>query len=266
MKLSVCIAVYNEEEHIHYALDSVVSFADEIVIVDGGSEDRTIEIALSYGPKVRIIRTDNPPMFHINKQKSLDAANGDWILQLDADEAVPNELREEIISLISASDNPDSVNEPPVAYWLPRKNYFLGRFLMKGGQYPDYTMRFYRKGSVRFPCKSVHENVETIDPKASTGYLNAALLHYADADFSRYLMRWNRYTTLDAKILFEKGESACAPCYLFGKPVATFFLMYIRHLGVLDGVPGFIFALFSSIRYWAIYAKLYGLRHTSTRV
>ena len=153
MKISVCLAVYNEVENIHYALDSAYAFADEVVIVDGGSDDGTIEKVKAYGDKIKLISTDNPPMFHINKQKAIEAATGDWILQLDADEAVSPELIEEMKMVMA---NPEALN----GYWIPRKNFFLGSFLMKGGQYPDATIRFYKKGTAHFPCKTVHEQVE----------------------------------------------------------------------------------------------------------
>src|SRR3990172_6527353 len=185
MKLSLCIATFNEEQNIHYPLDSVYDMVDEVVIVDGGSTDKTVEKAKSYGKKVKVYREDNPPIFHINKQKAIDRAAGEWILQLDADEALSNELKKEIHSLVilnevkdlvptssgrennyasldSSSDVRRTQNDKAVAYWIPRKNFFLTRFLMKGGQYPDYTIRLYRNGYAKFPCKTVHENVEII--------------------------------------------------------------------------------------------------------
>ncbi len=296
MKLSVCIATYNEEKFIRYPLDSIYDFADEIIIVDGGSSDKTLEIAEAYGDKVKVIRTDNPPMFHINKQKALDAASGEWILQLDADEALSEELKAELQSIINGSpqsDDPQDKLFTFVAYWMPRKNFFLTRFLLKGGQYPDYTIRFYKNGAVRFPCKSVHENVElipggkyqdnTIFLEAAThlppalqeaadkgkpatghiGYLKEALLHFADPDFSRYLHRWDRYTSLDADLMAKSGEASTVVGfrgmihYFLVKPAVTFFLMYFRHKGFMDGFPGFVFALFSSIRFWLIYIKVW---------
>src|SRR3989338_378229 len=100
MKLSLCLAVYNEEKNLHYPLDSAIDLVDEVVIVDGGSIDRTIEVAKSYGKKVRIIYSDNPVMFHKNKQKAIEAAKGEWILQLDADEELTPELKEEIKNIV----------------------------------------------------------------------------------------------------------------------------------------------------------------------
>lgn len=245
MKLSLCIATFNEEKFIHYPLDSAKDLADEIIIVDGGSTDKTIEIAQSYGPKVKIISSPNPEMFHINKQKSIEAAKGDWILQLDSDEALSDELKIEIMAVLS-SDNSKA------GYWIPRKNWFLTKFLEKGGIYPDATIRLYKNGAAKFPCKSVHENVEV---KGEVGHLNADILHYADPDFERYLLRWNRYTSLDVKMLLEKKEKPGFVNYFIIKPKLTFFSIYVRHGGFKDGFPGFVWALFSSIRYWVIYIK-----------
>lgn len=254
MKLSLCIATHNEEAFIKYPLDSIIELVDEVIIVDGGSEDRTIEIAKSYGPKVKIFTTDNPLMFHINKQKALEQAKGEWILQLDADEAVSNDLKVEIMSIITSESAKDG-------YWVPRKNWFLNRFLTKGGIYPDYTIRLYKNGKAHFPCKSVHENVEV---KGEVGYLKSDLLHYADPNFERYLNRWNRYTSLDVKMILEKKEQLNWFMYFVVKPKLTFFSIYIRHRGLQDGFAGFVWALFSSIRYWVIYIKWWNSKNVNT--
>lgn len=259
MKLSVVLAVFNEVENLHYALDSTYDFADEVVIVDGGSDDGTVEKVRSYGSKVRVIQTNNPPMFHINKQKAIDAATGDWILQMDADEAVSNELKQEILQIIKDDEEGKPVKN---GYWIPRANFFLGQFLRKGGQYPDPTIRFYKKGKAHLPCKSVHEQAEVEGGEAQTGTLKNDLLHYADPTFDRYLMRWNRYTTLDAMLLvkqwkkdgFDPGLLTFLH-YFFWQPTWWFFWTYFRHKGFMDGFPGFVFSLFSSLRFIVIYIK-----------
>ena len=252
MKLSLCIAAFNEEKNIHYPMDSALDLVDEVIIVDGGSIDRTIEVAKFYGKKVKIINSDNPVMFHKNKQKAIESAKGEWILQLDADEELTEELKSEIQNVVG-----DDLRAVPVAYNIPRKNWFLTGFLMKGGQYPDYTIRLYKNGMAKFPCKDVHENVEV---KGEVGYLKNPLLHYADPDFSRYLMRWDRYTTAEVERM-SKDTKLNFFNYFFWKPKITFFMMYFRHKGFMDGFPGFIFALFSSIRFWAIYTKWFSFEH-----
>ncbi len=244
MKLSLCIAVFNEEKNIHYPLDSALDFVDEVVIVDGGSTDKTVEIAKSYGKKVKVITSPNPKMFHVNKQKAIEAARGEWILQLDADEELTAELKQEVKNIINSKDS-------VAAYWFPRKNWFLSRFLMKGGQYPDYTIRLYKMGVAKFPCRDVHENVEV---KGEVGYLKNPLLHYADPDFSRYLMRWNRYTTLEVEKM-PKDTKLSFFKYFIWLPKITFLSMYFRHKGFMDGFPGFVFSLFSSLRFMVIYIK-----------
>lgn len=246
MKLSLCIATFNEEKNIHYPLDSSIDLVDEVVIVDGGSTDKTVKIAKSYGKKVKIIQSDNPKMFHKNKQKAIEAAKGEWILQLDADEALSNNLKKEIREVIN-----NNLELNFVAYNIPRKNWFLTRFLEKGGQYPDYTVRLYRNSYARFPCKDVHENVEI---KGEIGYLKNPILHYADPDFSRYLMRWDRYTSLEVEKMTEDTKLSFFK-YFIWLPKITFLSMYFRHKGFMDGFPGFVFSLFSAIRFWVIYIK-----------
>lgn len=243
-KLSVVLATYNEEKNLPRCLDAVKDLASEIVIVDGTSKDKTVEIARKYGARVKV--TTNPPIFHINKQKAIDMATGDWILQLDADEVVSYELGEEIKKVLSSEKE---VN----GYWMPRKNYYLGRFLMKGGQYPDYTIRLYRNGKGRLPQKDVHEQA-VIEGKV--GYLKNALLHYPYKDFSAYYKKWMRYNhliahqvkkDLEGKNFFIKVYLSLG--YLVAKPGHWMITSYGRHKGFMDGWQGFVFALFSSLRF-----------------
>lgn len=253
-KISVVLAVYNEEENIEQCLKSVKDLAREIVIVDGGSTDKTIDIAKKFNAK--IIQTENLQNFHINKNKAIDAASGDWILQLDADEVVTTELAEEIKQIVSESTN---IN----GYWLPRKNLFLGKFLTKGGQYPDYTLRLYRKSLGRLPGKDVHEQA-IIEGKV--GYLNNDLLHLRDKNFTIYINRFNRYTDLLASQWHKTGLTINPVTfinYTLLKSLFWFIKSYIRHRGYVDRFPGFVFALFSSLRFPVAYFKLWGKREDS---
>lgn len=254
-KLTLTIPTFNEEKSIHYPLDSAYDLVDEVVIVDGGSEDKTLDIARSYGDKVKIFEVDNPPNFLKNKQRAIEYATGDWILQLDADEALSDQLKLEIRNWkleISHSSFLISHTQAINGYWIPRKNWFLGRFLMKGGVYPDSVLRLYRRGKAHFALKDVHEHAIV---EGEVGTLKNPMEHWADPTFERYLTRWNRYTTFDSEKLKEKREELCFFCYFVGKPFVTFFSIYFRHKGFMDGFPGFVWALFSSIRWWAIYIK-----------
>jgi glycosyltransferase involved in cell wall biosynthesis len=144
MNLSIALAVYNEEDNLGPCLDSVKDIADEIVIVDGTSTDQTAQVAAKYGAKVLL--EENRDNFHINKQHAIDACKHDWILQLDADERVSTMLATEIKNIVASN--------PPVTadvYYLKRRNYFLGRWLNKGGAYPDPVIRLFRKGKFTLP-------------------------------------------------------------------------------------------------------------------
>lgn len=237
IKISVTLAVYNEEKFLDRCLESVKDIADEIVIVDGSSTDKTLVIAKKY--KAKIIVKDNPPNFHINKKIANDNASGEWILQLDADEVVTPALSLEIKKIINS-------NSTENGFWIPRKNYFLGKFLTKGGAYPDYTLRLYRKNFGNLPAKSVHEQAVV---EGKTGFLKNDLLHYNNPTFGTYIgKRLNRYTDLMAKEI--KGGFFRN---VFWNPLFDrqqgFIFIYFRHLGFLDGFPGFVWALFSALHF-----------------
>lgn len=247
-KVSVVLAVFNEEENLGQCLESVKDFAWEIVVVDGGSKDKTLDIAKSFSTK--IIQTSNPANFHINKNKAIDASSGDWILQLDADEVVSKKLMYEIKKVVSENSDIDG-------YWIPRKNFFLGRFLTKGGQYPDFTLRLYKKGKGRLPAKDVHEQALVL---GNVGYLKNDLLHLRDKNFSEYLKRFNKYTQFFSDQLKQSGIGKNPISFLdycFIKPNIWFAKAYLRHRGYVDGFPGFIFALFSSLRFPVAYIKFW---------
>lgn len=248
IKLSVVLATYNEERNLQKCLDSIRDIADEIVIVDGQSQDDTVNIAKKF--KARIFLVENQPLFHINKQIALEKAKGKWILQLDADEVVTDALRQEILETVK--QDKQIIN----GYYIPRKNYFLGRWMRKGGLYPDGVIRLVRKGKAFFPCQSVHEQIRV---EGKVGWLKNPLLHYSYPTLKEYLKKANRYTTLTAlqlkkdkvKINFQETIKYC-----FFIPLKTFFSILIRHQGFLDGIHGFLWAFFSSMHYFLAYAKL----------
>ncbi|MFZ2199764.1 MAG: glycosyltransferase family 2 protein [Microgenomates group bacterium] len=251
LKLSVALAVYNESENLGQCLESIAGIADEIIVVDGSSRDNTVEIATKYG--ARVIKEVNRTNFHINKQIAIDACHGTWILQLDADERVSSMLAKEIRTII---DLP--LTGQPSAYYVKRRNYFLGRWMSKGGMYPDPVIRFFQRGKARLPQASVHE-LMTVD--GPTKWLEQDLLHIADPTFSRYLLRSNRYTTLQAEEWLKSkaiGQDIWSILlYTLIKPFIRFVEIYLRHKGFQDGFPGFVFALYSGAHIRSSYVKYY---------
>src|SRR3990167_9033061 len=137
LKISVALATYNEENNIVDCINSTKDFADEVVIVDGTSTDRTAQLARALGAKVIIAK--NRPMFHVNKNLAIENCTGDWIMLLDADERVGDTLAGEIKNLIESNPSENG-------YWVNRKNWFLGGFLTKGGAYPDAVIRLFKRG------------------------------------------------------------------------------------------------------------------------
>jgi glycosyltransferase involved in cell wall biosynthesis len=248
IKLSVVLATYNEERNIARCLEAVKSLADEIIIVDGKSTDNTVKIAKRYKAKI-ILVDNNPTHFHAQKKLAIDSATGVWILQLDADEVITPELSREIVSKIQ--DLTSSIN----GFWIPRKNYFLGRFLEKGGQYPDYTMRLYRNGKGNLQARDVHEQASV---EGEVGYLKNPMLHYGTPDFENYLVRNNKYTSLMAEKFTENHipiNIFSAFNHLITLPLKEFMWIYFRHRGYVDGFPGFVFAFFSGLRFAIAYIK-----------
>jgi glycosyltransferase involved in cell wall biosynthesis len=245
--ISVAIATFNEAKNLRGCLDSVQGWVNEIVVVDGGSTDETVAIAQQYD--ARIIKTDNPAIFHINKQKALDASRSDWILQLDADEVVTQELRDEIQAIVV---NPKSFD----GYYLPRKNYFLGHWLSKGGQYPDFVIRLFRRGKGEFPAKNVHEQIHI---EGSIGHAKHALEHFTSRTKEDYWRKADAYTTLTAKAWKKEGITI-QPLnffrYMIWMPVVTFLKLFVRHKGFVDGWWGFLFAWYSALHFPIAYQKL----------
>lgn len=257
MSISLAIASFDQDLYLQRTIDSVYDWIDEIVLVYCSPQDALIESVMKHDPadKIRLIYFENHPMFHVNKQKAIDACTQDWILQLDADEVVSNELRDEIRTVTAT-------NSDTVAYWMPRLNYFLGRPLRKGGQYPDKTIRLYRRGVAHLPCKSLHEQVTV---NGTVGELSSNLLHYPYPDFHTYLRKWMKYGAGE----IDPSEVVGLHLGLWGmlnyviiKPKLWFLKAYFRHRGYVDGFPGFVFALFSALRYWLIYISLWEKKHT----
>ena len=279
--LSVVLAVYNEENNLGECLESIKDIADEIVIVDGTSTDQTVEVAKQY--HARVIVRDNPPIFHINKQIALENAEYEWILQLDADERVSGSLSKEILDVISMDSQEldehqnnlihkslflrnqeqweikqGKFSKPEgeiVGFFMPRLNYFLGKYLRFGGVYPDGAIRLVKNGKAWFPCKDVHEIIQ-LDGRV--GWLQSDLLHYDSPTFSRYIKRNSRYVHLIASQLKDEkvGKNPMQFFnYVIYKPIHWFLITQIRHKGLLDGFQGILFSFFSALRFPRAYIE-----------
>ena len=252
--ISAALATYNEENNIVDCICSLKKVADEIVIVDGSSTDRTAELAKKEGAKV--IKTTNKAMFNINKNIAIDNCRGYWILLLDADERISSELSEEIKKTIMEDTKED-------AFWINRRNWFLGGYLKKGGAYPDSVVRLLRKGKGRLPEKDVHEQVKV---KGEVGRLENDILHLSDPSFERYLKRAIRYTDRTADHLKEMNPGrgmAQVINYMVVKPIFTFINIYLRHKGYQDGFRGFVWALFSGVHHFYSYVKYWSSESVS---
>ncbi len=243
--LSVVIITKNEEANIGRCLRSV-TFADEIIVIDSNSTDKTTSIAAQFGVQVF---TRPWHGFGPAKQEGVNQASGQWILSIDADEEVPEELAVEIKNMINSANGCS-------AFYLKRKTMFLGRWILHCGWYPGYVLRLFKKNEGKFDNAIIHEKVVTT---GRVGYLKSDLLHYSHADLESYLNKFNRYTTLGAKEAQAAGKRA-GWSEIIIKPPISFITHYIIRQGFRDGLEGFILSALSSVAVLVKYAKLYTLQ------
>ena len=244
--VSVVLIAKNAASQIEACLASA-AFADEIVLVDSGSTDATRDIATRHG--ARVVHKEWLG-FGPQKQFAVEQARNDWVLCLDADERVSPELRASIERALAAPAAP--------VYRMARCNRFLGRWLRHGEGYPDWSPRLFNRKSARWSDDTVHEKVlYAVTP----GTLAGDLLHESAEDLSRYLDKQNRYTTLAAEQLYERGRSAGA-FSLIASPLVRFFKFYVLRLGFLDGVAGLVHIGIGCMNSYLKYAKLIELRRS----
>lgn len=246
MSLSVIIITKNEEHNIRRCLDSV-KWADEIILIDSQSTDKTVEIAMGYGAK---IYSPEWRGYGPAKQEGVKKATGEWILSIDADEEVTPELAEEIKKTLDSESNYNG-------YLINRHTNFLGKWINHCGWYPDYLLRLFRKESGNFNDALIHEKVEI---NGKTRELKAELLHYSYPNLETYLERFNRYTTLGAEAAFAKGKKARNFDIVF-RPFISFIDHFITHQGFQDGLEGFIISVLSSMAVMVKYVKLRHLQN-----
>ena len=292
MILSVIIITHNEEANIGRTLASVQPLiADgkgEIIIVDSGSTDRTVEIAKSFGAKVFIEEWKG---YAAQKNSAIDKAAGEWILTLDADEEVEQPLAMEIaVRFPSTRPNQagllervkqsrylitrQSIREfkklskekgltesgifaAVTGFWISRKNEFLGRWIKHGGFWPDPKLRFFKRGLARFERRIVHEDAKLID--GISGRLKHSLRHHSYPTLTDYIDHMNRYSSLGAEIAVASGRRGFSLFNIVLRPIATFIYNYFFRLGFLDGREGLLLHLYHAVYVSWKYAKAWEL-------
>jgi glycosyltransferase involved in cell wall biosynthesis len=278
MQLSVVIVTFNEEANISRTLKSVQPLvADgkgEIIVVDSGSTDHTVEIAESLGAKVFVEEWKG---FAAQKNSAIDKGVGDWILLLDADEEVSVEMGTSISKYLPIADQhreyatrnvADSeadpifdqawevgTEDPEDAFGFARRNFFLGRWIKHGGFWPDRKVRLFRRGVARVEDRAVHETIKA----QRTGELNGALIHHSYPTLSDYIDHMNRYSSLGAEMVVAKGKVRFSFINIVLRPMFTFIYNYFFRLGFLDGREGLLLHLYHAVYVSWKYAKSWEL-------
>jgi len=247
--LSAVIISKNEEHNIKNCVDHLIEWVDEIVIFDSFSTDRTTAVLEEYGSaKIKISRIEWQG-FARTKNLAIEAASGDWILSIDADEIVTTELRDEIRPMVGNAEHD--------GYLVPRLLYFCNHPVRYGGSYPDHQLRLFRKNAGRFEETPVHEYVKL---SSKPGRLKNHMLHYSYRTMFDYWARLNRYTELDAEKKFKQGKR-----FRFYRVFVLQLELVKRlvlRLGILDGFPGIFYHIFSAVSSLVKYAKLWEYTET----
>ncbi|MBL8019993.1 MAG: glycosyltransferase family 2 protein [Leptospirales bacterium] len=257
--LTACLIVLNEEERLPRCL-AALAFADEIVIVDGGSKDRTLQISRKLVPSQKLKLFKRPfDDFVQQKNFAISKARHEWILVVDADEVVTDGLRIEITQSLHSA-------EGDAGYRVPRMTFYLGKWIRHCGWYPDYNVRLFRNGLARFEGGTVHERASV---QGSVGTLKAHLEHYSYRNISDHLIRIDLYSTLIAEDKFKRGNWS-SPFLALYKSVSKFLLIYIWKRGFLDGRAGFVVAIlgayYNFLKYIKLWEILKGFRKPGERV
>jgi glycosyltransferase involved in cell wall biosynthesis len=271
VNLSVVLITHNEESNLARTLESVQPLArdgaGEIIVVDSGSTDRTVEIAESFGAKVFAEAWKG---YSAQKNSAIEKASGDWILSLDADEEVSADLARQIELVLRWRAGADpgskegnwihdrvSLNADNCAgFVVRRRNFFLGRWMKHGGFWPDPKLRLWQRGAGRFENRAVHE---TVLLHGQSGELRGDLIHHSYPTLSDYIEHMNRYSSLGAKTLAAKGSTGFRVTNLVIRPWLTFFYNYFLRLGFLDGREGLLLHLYHAVYVSWKYAKAWEL-------
>jgi glycosyltransferase involved in cell wall biosynthesis len=245
--ISAALITNNEEANVEEALQSL-AWADEVVVVDSGSTDATIDICRRYTDKIF-----RRPWTGFVDQKNyvVERASHDWIISLDADERIGPQLAREIEQL-----RRDGFQH--AGYRMPRVAFFMGRWIRHGDWYPDYQLRLFDRRRGRWRGGRVHESVEV---EGTPGFLRGEIQHFTYRSLSDYLRRLETYSTLAAQDYRQQGKKASLP-KLVGNPCLTFLKAYLLKAGFLDGTPGLMVAAMGAVSVFFKYAKLYELQRS----
>jgi glycosyltransferase involved in cell wall biosynthesis len=256
--LSVAIITFNEEENIRRTLESVKAIADEVIVVDSHSTDRTVEIAKEFGAKVFV---EDWKGFAAQKNSALDKCTCDWVLSLDADEEVGAGMAE-VLRIVTKPFSVDFENDDAVIF--RRQNSFMGRRLRFGGQ-QEKKIRLFRRGKGRFKAVSVHEVIETEGKPFVAEYYydtfdDLCIFHHSYPSLTSYIEHMNRYSSLGAEMIAERrGCIGFSVINIVLRPLVTFIYNYFFRLGFLDGKEGLLLHLYHSVYVSWKYAKAWEL-------
>lgn len=248
MQLSVAIITYNEEKHIGDCIRSCVGIADEIIVLDSFSTDKTEEIARSF-PKVKFFQ--NPFHGHIEqKNKAIELCSNQWILSIDADERVSEELQKNIVDALSKEEKANG-------YKIARLTFHLGRFIKHSGWYPLRRYRLFKKGHAHWKGENPHDYIE-IDGEGKVLY--GDIIHYSFIDLSHQIDTINKFSSIVALTRYQKGRKRYI-IQSIAKPIVKFIEIYFWKRGFLDGYPGFVIAVSSAFSTFLKFSKIYELEN-----
>jgi len=247
--ITATIITLNEESSLPRAIKSV-SWADEILVVDSGSTDKTVEVAKELGARVIF---NAWPGYGQQKNFAQERAKNEWVLNIDADEEVPENLSEEIFRVIQQNSNGQSALR---GFYLPRKTFYMGQWIRHGGWYPNYLVRLANKNFSKWTEPNVHEALEV---KGETAKLKHPLHHYTFSSIEDQILTNLRYSKQGFRDLFSKGQRPSL-IKLFFKPLGKFIETYLLKKGFLDGLPGLIISVNAAHSMFLKYAYLYEVR------
>lgn len=243
MKVSVVVTAHNEEDKISDCLKSVENIANEIILINNSSTDRTVEIAKKFTD--RIYQHENNPMLNVSKNFGFSKAKSEWILSLDADERITNELETEILNL-----DPDGIN----GFYIPRKNIIFGKWIEHTGWYPDYQLRLFKKDSGSFAEKHVHEMLQV---KGIVEYLKNPIFHLNYDTIDQFLNKMIKvYTISEAKNIMQSGYKYNS-IDIVRMPMSEFFKRFFAEKGYKDGMHGLVLSILMSFYHFVVFLRIW---------